>query len=91
MSDAMREIVLGVLATIAPEADLATLDGGADLRDELDIDSLDVLNFAVGIEERTGVEIPEADYSRISTLDACVAYLEQRARTARQGEDHPQE
>ena len=78
----IRGVVLHVLGTIAPEADLAALDPHADLRDQLDLDSMDVLNFAVAVHEALGVDIPEADYPRLVTLDACVAYLAARAAGA---------
>ena len=71
----IREAVLAVLGEIAPEADLAGLAPDVDFRDQLEIDSMDLLNFAIGVHERTGVEIPEADYPRLSSLDACIAYL----------------
>jgi acyl carrier protein len=71
----LRRVVLEVLGEVAPEADLERLDPAADLRDELEIDSIDFLNFVIGVHERTGVDIPEADYGKLSSLDACVAYL----------------
>ncbi len=70
--------VLGVLGGIAPEADLVRLRPDADLRDELDIDSMDFLRFVVGIHERLRVDVPEADYPRIRTLRGCVEYLAAR-------------
>lgn len=78
MKRPLRELVLEVLGAIAPEADLAALDPRADLRDELEIDSMDLLHFAIGLHEQTGIEIPESDYPRIATLAGCVAYLEAR-------------
>ena len=74
----IRAALLDALGAIAPEADLAALDPGADLREQLELDSMDRLNFAIGVHERTGVEIPEADYPRLATLDSCVAYLASR-------------
>ena len=71
----LRDAALEVLGRIAPEADLETLDPKEDLRDQLDIDSLDVLRFATGLAEATGVEVPERDYPRIVTLEGCIAYL----------------
>ena len=41
---------------------------------------MDLLNFAIGVHERTGLDIPEADHSRLATLDSAVAYLESRLR-----------
>ncbi len=73
--DELRTIALEVLGGIAPEADLAALDPDADLRETLDIDSMDFLNFVVGLHDRTGIDVPESDYALLSTLGGCVAYL----------------
>ena len=77
--DELRATVLRVLGEIAPEADLAALRGGVGFRDQLDLDSMDVLNFVVGLHAALGVEIPEADYGKLPTLDACVDYLDARS------------
>ncbi len=74
----VREAILGVLGRIAPEADLEALDPEIEFRDQLDIDSMDFLNFVIGVHEELGVEIPEVDYPKMSTLNGCVAYLEAR-------------
>ena len=71
-------LVLEVLSVIAPEADLNDLDPTANLQDELDIDSVDFLNFMMGLYEKTGVDIPERDYTKVATLRDCVAYLDAR-------------
>ena len=76
--DEIRALVLEALAGVAPEADLAHLDPREDLREQLEIDSMDLLNLAIGVQRRTGVEIPEADYPKLATLDSAVAYLETR-------------
>lgn len=73
--DDIRRVVLEELSNIAPEADLALLDPTADLREALDIDSMDHLNFVTALHTRLGVAIPEADYPRLTTLDGAVAYL----------------
>jgi acyl carrier protein len=80
MADDLRPAVLRVLGDIAPEADLAGLRPDVALRDQLDLDSMDLLNFMIGLHTALGVEIPETDYPRLTTLDACVDYL-----TARRG------
>ena len=74
----VRAVVLSILGGIAPEVDPTQVKPGADLREELDIDSMDFLRFVVGVAERLGVEVPESDYPLIRTLDGCVAYLTQR-------------
>lgn len=74
-----KAMILAELAEIAPEADFARLPGKAQLRDELDIDSIDFLNFITALHERTGIDIPEADYGQLATLDDAIAYLTARA------------
>lgn len=77
MSEAeIRESVLRVLGNIAPEADLTRLKPQARLRDQLDIDSMDFLNFLIGLHEELHVEIPERDYGQLATLAGCVTYLQ---------------
>lgn len=71
----LEDVVVGVLTRIAPEASPATIDRNANLQDALDIDSIDFLNFVMGLHEATGVDVPERDYPKITTVNDCVAYL----------------
>jgi acyl carrier protein len=71
----VRLAVLGALGDIAPEADLTHLDPRLSLRDQLDLDSMDLLNFAVALHQRFGVDIPETDYPRLATLAGCLDYF----------------
>jgi acyl carrier protein len=64
-----------VLAGIAPEADLASVSDTEDLRDALDLDSMDFLNFVVGLAQKTGRKIPEADTPKLYTLQGLLRYL----------------
>lgn len=73
----IREIAVGILADIAPDTDPASLAGGQDIREGLDIDSMDFLNFVVALHQRTGTEIPESDYPKLFTLDGVATYLAQ--------------
>jgi acyl carrier protein len=76
MTDAaIKASILNGLAAIAPEADLAALDPKANLRETLDLDSFDFLRFLVGLSETLGVEVPEADYAKLGTLQEMIAYL----------------
>jgi acyl carrier protein len=77
-TDDLRDLVLEVLSDIAPETDPGTVDPTEDLRDELDLDSMDELNLITRIGERLGIEVPERDYPRLRTLDGAVAYLSDR-------------
>jgi len=81
-SDEIRGKVVEVLGQVVPELDPSELRADAPLRDQLDIDSMDFLNFAIGLHKAFGVEIPEADYRQLATLDGCVAYLAARIKVA---------
>ena len=71
----IRGVVQEELGNIAPEMDLRTLDPSADLREALDIDSMDFLNFVIAVHRRLAVDIPELDYPKLATLDGAVTYL----------------
>jgi acyl carrier protein len=73
--EVIKSIVLRILGEIAPEADLSYIKPDVSFRDQLDIDSMDFLNFAIGVHKELGVEIPEADYPKLMTLDGCIEYL----------------
>lgn len=74
-ADEIRRTIMDCLLEIAPEADPATLRADRSLRDQLDIDSFDFLNLLVAIHGRLGVNVPEADYAKVTTLDTMAAYL----------------
>ena len=70
--------VLTMLSAIAPELEADTLDPARPLRQQVDLDSMDWLNFLVGLHERLGVNIPEADYARLVSVNDVVDYLQAR-------------
>ena len=70
-----RAQVLRLLGDIAPEADLATLNPAVSFRDQLDLDSMDFLNFVVALHKAFHIEIPETDYPKYMTLNGCVAQV----------------
>ena len=71
----IRQLAAEVLADIAPEADLSRVPDTKDLREALDLDSMDFMNFVIGLAERTGLKIPEADTGRLVTMRGLLAYL----------------
>jgi acyl carrier protein len=79
----IRAAVLRALAKVAPEVDPATIAPGLRLRDQVDLDSVDFLNFLVEIHVALGIDVPDADYAKVQTLDQCVDYLV--ARSAARG------
>ena len=74
----IRKVVQEELNNIAPECDLASVDPAADLREALDIDSMDFLNFITAIHQRLGVDIPEVDYANLFTLNGAIGYLKKK-------------
>lgn len=77
-----RDAVLAVLTRIAPEVDPADIRDDALLRDQVDLDSMDWLNFLRGIHSRLHVDIPESDYASLRTLADVVGYVEKNASGA---------
>jgi acyl carrier protein len=76
--DQLKQIIFTVVGQIAPEADLQKLNPDEELQRALDIDSFDFLNVLIGINQEIGVEVPEADYGQVNTLNRLVSYLSQR-------------
>lgn len=74
-NDEIRSIVLNCLGAIAPEADLSRIRPAISLRDQLDIDSMDFLNFVISLHKELDLEIPERDYPKLLTLNGCIEYL----------------
>jgi acyl carrier protein len=71
----IRGQVIDAVHAIAPEAEFSHINPGRSLRGQLDLDSFDFLNLLIDLHARLGVEIPEADYGKIDSLDALVAFL----------------
>ena len=73
--DEAIDIMRDVLREVAPEADLGEIGPEEVMAEALDLDSMDFLNFMIGLHERTGIEIPEVDYPQLATAENCAAYL----------------
>lgn len=73
--DDIREAVFRALTQVAPEADPSRLKPNLRIRDQLDIDSMDLLNFVIGLHKEFKIDIPEADYPQLATLDGCIEYI----------------
>lgn len=78
--DELRKALLDCLGRIAPEVDIGALRPEVRLRDQVDLDSVDWLNFFVAVHTRLGIDIPDADAARITTLDQLLEYCERRSR-----------
>ena len=74
----LTDTVVTLLRAIAPEVDADTLAPARPLRQQVDLDSMDWLNFLVSLHERFGVTIPESDYAGLVCLNNVVDYLQAR-------------
>lgn len=74
----IKDAIFAGLRKIAPESDPAALRPDQKVRETLEIDSFDFLNFLIGLHDKLGVEIPEADYGKLTTLDEMMRYLAAR-------------
>ncbi|HEU4994574.1 MAG TPA: acyl carrier protein [Gemmatimonadaceae bacterium] len=74
-TDDIRTAVLAALRRVAPEIDPVSLRTEVPIRDQVDLDSMDFLNFMVELHEAFGIDIPESAYKDVSTLDGCIAYV----------------
>jgi acyl carrier protein len=73
--DIARRAIIKVLGNIAPEAEVDKIEPNENLREALDLDSVDFLNFLVGLHDELGIDIPESDYGQLSTLSDIINYL----------------
>ena len=74
-NDECKKAVLDIIADIAPDEDTSSLKDDVSLRDQLGLDSMDFLDIVMELRKRHQIEVPEADYMRLATLDGCVEYL----------------
>ncbi len=71
----VRQIVIDIIADIAPDEDVTTLEDNKSLREQLDLDSMDFLDIVMELRKRHKVEVPQEDYPKLASLESCVAYL----------------
>ncbi|MFA6288504.1 MAG: acyl carrier protein [Opitutaceae bacterium] len=73
--DETKKVVLEIIADIAPDEDISNLKGDVRLRDQMQLDSMDFLDIVMELRKRHNIEVPEADYPNLATLDSCADYL----------------
>ncbi len=71
----VRDIIVGIIEVVTPDADLSKLKSDVRLRDQLDMDSMDFLDIVMELRKRYKIEVPKEDYTHLATLDGCVSYL----------------
>lgn len=81
-TDEATKVIYDVLAEVAPEVDPTDIDTSVDLTEQLDLDSMDYLHWLVGINQVTGIEIPDRDASEFLTIDGASNYLVDKSANA---------
>ena len=76
----LRAVVIATLKAIAPEVEEGDLRAERPLRNQVDLDSMDWLNFLIGLHEKLKVDIPEADYAKLVTLGDVLEYLQKKLK-----------
>lgn len=71
----VKEIIIEIISNIAPDEDLSNIKSDVPLRDQLDLDSMDFLDIVMELRKKHNIEVPEADYPRLASLDSCAEYL----------------
>ncbi len=74
-NDQIKQAVLQIISVIAPDEDLSRLKSDVALREQLELDSMDFLDIVMELRKRYKVEVPEAEYGQLASLDSCVTYL----------------
>jgi len=77
MDEEIKKTVLKVLCDVAPDIEPDEIDPEMNFRDQFDFDSMDFLNFAIGLHQAVGIDIPETDYPRLSNLNGSIRYLQE--------------
>ena len=73
--DECKQLVLDIVADIAPDEDLSNVKPDVRLRDQLQLDSMDFLDIVMELRKRHGIEVPEADYMKLASLNSTAEYL----------------
>ncbi len=73
--DECKKVVLDIIADIAPDEDLSNVKSEVRLRDQLQLDSMDFLDIVMELRKRHSIEVPEAEYQQLASLDSCAEYL----------------
>jgi acyl carrier protein len=73
--DQVKQIVIDIINEIAPDEDTTDLKSEVNLRDQMDLDSMDFLDIVMELRKQHGIEVPEEDYPKLASLDSCAEYL----------------
>jgi acyl carrier protein len=72
----IRQVILEILARIAPDEDLSQLDDDVPFREQMELDSMDFLDIVMELRKQYRIQIPEEEYENLITMSSTVSYLE---------------
>ncbi len=72
----VRAAIIDILVDIAPDEDVSSINDQDNLRDQIDLDSMDFLDIVMELRKRFNIEVPEKDYGHLATMASCVTYLQ---------------
>ena len=73
--DQVKQIVIDIINEIAPDEETSGLKDEINLRDQMDLDSMDFLDIVMELRKQHGIEVPEEDYPKLASLASCGEYL----------------
>jgi acyl carrier protein len=74
--DEIREAVIDIIADIAPDEDLSSIDDEKPLREQIGLDSMDFLDIVMELRKRHRIEVPEEEYPQLVTMKSTIDYLQ---------------
>jgi acyl carrier protein len=77
----LKEILKEALCRIAPELDFEALDPSKPIREQVELDSMDYLNFLIRVQKESGIALPARDSGEFATLNGLLAYLHRNTVT----------
>ena len=75
IEEQVKQIVIDIINEIAPDEDTTNLISEVNLRDQMDLDSMDFLDIVMELRKQHGIEVPEEDYPKLASLESCADYL----------------
>lgn len=71
----VKQTVINIINEIAPDENTSNLKSEVNLRNQMDLDSMDFLDIVMELRKQHGIEVPEEDYPKLASLDSCADYL----------------
>jgi acyl carrier protein len=74
-NEQIKQVIVDIITDVAPDEDVTNIKPDVRLRDQLELDSMDFLDIVMELRKRHNIEVPEAEYPELASLDSCATYL----------------